>query len=89
MLEVPDNGALVDYVTAVEMIDMFKKNFSGAALPEARVYSIGYHPVDFSEEFFNRIDGALTELDKHLAGSDLGPVIYARVSDLTKVFPRP
>ncbi|CAN5296332.1 hypothetical protein BH11MYX1_BH11MYX1_48990 [soil metagenome] len=89
VLEVPDNGALVDYVTAAEMIDMFRKNFSGTALPEARVYSIGYHPVDFSEEFFTRIDGALTEIDKHLAGSDLGPVIYARVSDLTKVFPKP
>ena len=88
VLEVPDNGALVDYVTATEMIDMFRKNFSGAALPEARVYSIGYHPVDFSEDFFNRIDPALTEIDKHLAGDDLGPVIYARVSDLTKVFPK-
>ncbi|MDB4959585.1 MAG: hypothetical protein JWO36_7154 [Myxococcales bacterium] len=89
VLEVPDNGALVDYVTAAEMIAMFKKNFAGAALPEVRVYSIGYHPVDFSEEFFNRIDGALTEIDKHLAADDRGPVIYARVSDLTKVFPKP
>jgi hypothetical protein len=89
VLEVPDNGALVDYVTAAEMIDMFRKNFSGTGLPEARVYSIGYHPVDFSEEFFNRIDGALTEIDKYLATNDRGPVIYARVSDLAKVFPKP
>jgi len=89
ILEVPDNGALVDYVTAQEMIDMFRANFDGRALPEARQYSIGYHPVDFSESFFSRIDTALYEIDKHLAVDDHGPVIYARMTDLATAFPRP
>ena len=89
ILELPDNGALVDYVTANEMIDMFRKNFDGHALAEPREYSIGYHPVDFSDAFFQRIDTALTEIDKHLAADDHGPVVYARVSDTIKVWPSP
>jgi hypothetical protein len=89
VLEVPDNGALVDYVSAAEMIAMFKANYTpGVALAETKHYLIGYHPVDFSESFFQRIDGALTEIDKHLAADDHGPVIYARMSDLPKAFPR-
>jgi hypothetical protein len=90
VLEVPDNGALVDYVSANEMISMFKANYKpGQALAETRHYSIGYHPISFSEEFFTRINGALTEIDKHLAAHDNGPVIYARMSDLPKAFPQP
>jgi hypothetical protein len=89
ILEVPDNGALVDYVSANEMIDMFHKHYvTGKAMTEAKHYSIGYHPVNFSEAFFVRIDTALTEIDKHLAADDKGPVIYARMSDLPKAFPR-
>ncbi len=89
ILEVPDNGLLVDYVTGPEMIQMFRANYSGAALGSPTVYAIGYHPVSFSEGFFQRLDEALTEIDRHLVGSDRGPVIYARMSDLARVFPRP
>ncbi len=90
VLEVVDNGAMVDYVRADEMVAMFKANYTyGEALDETKHYSIGYHPVSFSEEFFNRIDTALYELDKHLAVDDHGPVIYARMSDLPKAFPKP
>ncbi len=88
ILEVPDNGLLVDYVTGPEMIQMFRANFSGAALTTPTVYAIGYHPVSFSEAFFQRLDEALTELDRHLVVSGTGPVIYARMSDLTRAFPR-
>ena len=87
ILEVPDNGALVDYVTTAEMIEMFGKNFSGAALTEPTEYTIGYHPPNFSEALFTRIDGALIEIDKHLAVTGAGPVIYARMSELTRAFP--
>ena len=89
VLEVPDNGQLADYVTGSEMIAMFRANFSGAALEQPTVYAIGYHPVSFSEEYFSRLDTALTEIDKHLAKDGAGPVIYARTSDLVRVFPRP
>jgi hypothetical protein len=68
---------------------MFRANYTpGRALAETKHYSIGYHPVNFSEAFFTRIDGALAEIDKHLAADDNGPVIYARMSDLPKAFPR-
>src|SRR5690606_23198209 len=67
ILEVPDNGALVDYVTSDEMIEMFRANYTpGTALAEPRHYSIGYHPVNFSESYFVRIDTALAEIDRHL-----------------------
>lgn len=90
VLEVPDNGALVDYVSTDEMVTMFRKNYTpGVALAESRHYSIGYHPVNFSEAFFTRIDNALYEIDKHLAADDKGPAIYVRMSDLPKAFPQP
>jgi hypothetical protein len=88
ILEVPDNGLLVDYVTGAEMIQMFQSNFSGAALSTPTVYAIGYHPVSFSEAFFLRLDEALTEIDRHLVTGGTGPVIYVRMSDLARAFPR-
>jgi hypothetical protein len=89
ILEVPDNGALVDYVSGAEMIANFEKNFpNGAALETPTMYSIGYHPPNFSETFFSRIDTALTEIDKHLAADGTGPVVYARMSDFPKIWKR-
>jgi hypothetical protein len=88
VLEVPDNGLLVDYVTGSEMIDMFADNLGSGILLAPRVYSIGYHPPNFSETFFTRMDQALGEIDRHLAAADLGPVVYARLSDLIHVWPR-
>ena len=89
ILEVPDNGLLVDYVSGQEMIDMFRSNWPGGrALAEPTVYSIGYHPPNFSESYFQRIDTALTEIDRHLAVDGNGPVRYIRMSDIPRVFPR-
>jgi hypothetical protein len=89
LLEIPDNGLLVDYVEAQEMIGVFQHNWSGGALDTPRVVSIGYHPPNFSEKFFARIDGALDEMDQHLASADQGPVVYATASGLAKVWPVP
>jgi hypothetical protein len=86
VLEVPDNGLLVDYVTGAEMIDMFQANLGSGLLAEPRAYSIGYHPPNFSETLFSRIDQALTHIDGHLAADDRGPVVYARLSDLVRVW---
>lgn len=89
ILEVPDNGLLVDYVSGNEMIEMLDKNWPGRrALSEPVTYSIGYHPPNFSESYFQRMDIALTEIDKHLAVDGRGPIVYARMSELTKVYPR-
>ena len=89
ILELPDNGLLVDYVETQEMIDVFQQNWSGGALEAPRMVSIGYHPPNFSEKFFARIDGALDEIDQHLASADQGPVVYATASGLAKVWPVP
>ena len=89
VLEVPDNGLLVDYVRTDEMIDIFTANWPGGALDSPRVYSIGYHPPNFSESFKSRIDGALNHVDAFLASDDRGPVVYATLSDLAQVWPPP
>ena len=89
VLEIPDNGLLVDYVTGNEMIEMLDKNWPArGALAEPTTYSIGYHPPNFSESYFTRIDQALTEIDKHLAADGAGPIVYVRMSELTKVYRR-
>lgn len=86
VLEVPDNGILVDYVSAAEMIEMFETNLGGGPLHAPRQYSIGYHPPSLTAEFARRMDDALTHVDGFLASQDAGPVVYARVSDLTRVW---
>jgi len=88
LLELPDNGLLVDYVTAQEMIEVFDANFDGSALGQPKLVSIGYHPPNFSEAFFSRMDGALDEIDRHLAEKDEGPVVYATATELAQVWPR-
>jgi hypothetical protein len=89
LLEVPDNGILVDYVTTSEMIQIFEANWSGQALTEPRAYSIGYHPSNFNSMYKMRIHGTLTRLDQHLASADAGPVVYAVLSDMPRVWKRP
>ena len=88
ILEVPDNGILVDYVTGEEMIEMFQANWSSGALPEPRVYSFGYHNT-FSWAFKERLHMVMDHLDLHLASQDGGPVVYARLRDLPLVWPAP
>jgi hypothetical protein len=86
VLQVPDNGVLVDYVSGAEMIEVFRNNWAGGALDEPRVVSIGWHPPNFGERYMQRIDEALTEFDRHLASRDAGPVVYARLSDMVRVW---
>ena len=89
VLEVPDNGSLVDYITAGEMIDVFTKNWTGrpGALTEPRQLSIGYHPTTlFRSDFEARLDSALRHIDRYQAKDGAGPVVYTRLSDLTKVW---
>jgi len=88
LLELPDNGALVDYVSGAEMIEVLRANWPGGALEEPRAVSIGWHPPNFGERYFERIDTALSEFDLHLAADDAGPLVYARLSDMTRVWLR-
>jgi hypothetical protein len=89
VLEVPDNGLLVDYVSGQEMIDVFNKNWDGAAAPSPRMVSIGYHPPNFSETYKSRMHTALSHIDQYLVSADGGPVTYVLLSDMPKVWRLP
>jgi hypothetical protein len=93
VLEVPDNGCLVDYMTSAQMIDVLNQNWptSHVALATPTVFQVGFHPPDFMDDpppydFLARMEGALDEVDKHLYSDDNGPIRYARLVDLTKVW---
>ena len=86
VLEVPDNGSLVDYVEGYEMIDIFEANWPGGALDRPTNYSIGFHPSNFNQTYKDRMSIALQHVDMHLASEDRGPVVYARLSDMALVW---
>jgi hypothetical protein len=87
ILEVPDNGALVDYVTGAEMSSIFDANYAGGALDRPVVYQVGFHPPNFSESYLARMQIALGHADGRLHSQDAGPARYVRISDLLAVFP--
>jgi hypothetical protein len=86
LLEVPDNGALVDYVTAAEMIDILDANGARSSLDEPHAVSLGWHAATLSAPEMDRIDEALTHADAYLHAADSGPVVYARLGDLRAVW---
>lgn len=88
VLEVPDNGILVDYVETSEMVEIFQANWNGEALATPINYSIGFHPSNFNAIYKKRIGDALTHVDGFLASEDKGPVIYGRLSDMPKIWKR-
>jgi len=90
LLEVPDNAIMVDYVTTQEMIDIFGANWDGSALATPKTFMMGFHPSpSWSTEEYRRLDGILDHADKFLASDHAGPVVYALLRDLPKVWPRP
>ncbi|MSP63147.1 MAG: hypothetical protein EXR72_22980 [Myxococcales bacterium] len=89
VLEVPDNGSLVDYMTGPQMLEVLAANWTaGTSLAEPRVYQIGFHPPNFSKVLANRISVALAEADKGLYADDRGPLVMAPIGALTRVWPR-
>jgi hypothetical protein len=89
LLEVPDNGAMIDYVSLVEMNGLFDANWDGLPLAAPRVLMMGFHPAPgFSDDEFVRVDGMLDYADMHLAARQTGPVVYITLEDLVAVFPR-
>ena len=87
ILEVPDNGALVDYVDVYEIIEIFEANWDGGALAQPTTYVTGYHPVSF--DFLNAIalNGGLDHVDQFLAQDGAGPVVYETMSNMALVWP--
>jgi len=89
ILEVPDNGSLVDYVSSAEMIEIFHSNWrGGTALNRPAAYSIGYHPVNYSSSYHTRIQQTLDYIDQFLASHHQGPVVYETLRNLTLVWRR-
>jgi hypothetical protein len=89
LLEVPDNGAMIDYTTLPQITHVFDANFDGQhALLVPTTMMMGFHPATgFSADEYSRVDSFLEYADKHLANKDLGPVVYTTLSDVTPVFP--
>ncbi len=87
LLEVPDNGVMIDYVTLPEMTGLFDANWNGEPLAAPAVLMMGFHPSqNFSPDDFNRVDGLLDYADTHLANRDLGPVVYITLADITAAY---
>jgi hypothetical protein len=88
ILEVPDNGAMVDYVSVDEMTDILAHNWDGGPLVRPTAYSIGFHPsANFSATDQVRVDGMLTKIDQVTYAHDLGPAVYEVLKDLPRAFP--
>jgi hypothetical protein len=88
LLEVPDNGVMIDYVSLAEMTGIFDSNFpSGAPLAAPTTLMMGFHPaVQFSDDENQRVEMFLSYSDQHLATRDLGPVVYTTLSDVEAAF---
>ena len=87
VLEVPDNGVMIDYVTLPQMTGLFDTNWNGAPLDHPITLMMGFHPSStFSPAELGRVDGFLSYADKHLATRDLGPVVYTTLSAVTSAF---
>jgi hypothetical protein len=87
MLELPDNGVMIDYVSTEEMTGIFDANWDGNAISAPRALTMGFHPADgFTEAEYTRVNDFLKYADQHLATKDLGPVVYTTLSDVTPAF---
>lgn len=88
MLEVPDNGVMIDYVSLAEMTGIFDANWpSAGAIPAPITLMMGFHPApQFTEDEYNRVNDFLEYADQHLATKDLGPVVYTTLSDVIPAF---
>jgi hypothetical protein len=87
LLEVPDNGILVDYISGPAMVEVYEANAPGGRpVAQPTLFQVGFHPPNFSTSFQQRMETALTHVDEHLASADRGPAVYARISDLTRVW---
>jgi hypothetical protein len=58
ILEVPDNGVMIDYVMLPEMNGIFDSNWNGQTLMAPKTLMMGFHPsVQFPESFYSRVVG--------------------------------
>ncbi len=87
LLEVPDNGVMIDYVTLDEMNGLFDANWDGQPLAAPRTLMMGFHPsINFSLSEFHRVDGFLDYADQYLAARGKGPVVYITLQEVVAAF---
>ncbi len=88
ILEVPDNGVMIDYVTLPEMNGLFDANWDGQPLEIPRTLMMGFHPATpgFSEGEYLRVDGFLKYADLRLGTRHLGPVVYVTLADVVAAY---
>jgi len=88
MLEVPDNGAMIDYVSTTQMNAIFDANFNGTPLEKSTTLMMGFHPAPSPMAVdIRKVDEFLTYADPKLATKGTGPVVYISLKDVTKAFP--
>lgn len=88
ILEVPDNGVMIDYVTLPEMNGIFDRNWDGQPFAAPRTLMMGFHPATpgFTEAEYLRVNGFLKYADMKLATKHLGPVVYITLHDVVPAF---
>ncbi|MDB4958124.1 MAG: hypothetical protein JWO36_5693 [Myxococcales bacterium] len=87
LLEIPDNGVMIDYVSVAEMNGIFDANWDGSPFATPRTLMMGFHPATgFTDAEYRRVDELLKHADAHLAATGLGPVVYITLSDVTPAF---
>jgi hypothetical protein len=89
LLEVPDNGCMVDYWTVDEMTAIFEANWTEGPLAQPTQVSTGFHPAPtdyYSPDEYQRLDAFFTHVDQYLASKQAGPVVYINMSDAARVW---
>lgn len=86
VLQVPDNGIMVDYVAGSEMVEIFEANWDGGPLSEPRQVTYGFHPPNYNAFYHGQLQFALDHIDQLRASAGTGPVVYANLSDLVSVW---
>jgi hypothetical protein len=87
LLEVPDNGVMIDYVTLEEMTGLFDANWNGQPLETPNVLMMGFHPsTGFNRFEADRVDNFLDYADAHAAEFHNGPVVYITLEDLVATY---
>ncbi|MFN0251833.1 MAG: hypothetical protein ACKV2T_33460 [Kofleriaceae bacterium] len=89
ILEVPDNGVMIDYTTVAQLNGIFDANWSGEQILEKpTTLMMGFHPAPgFSEAEFIRVNDFLKHADRFLASKRTGPVVYVTLEDVVRAFP--
>lgn len=89
LLQVPDNGVMIDYVSLPEMNGLFDANWDGQPLMSPVTLMMGFHPATpgFTDREYQRVDGFLDRADMHLGARHRGPVVYITLEDVVAAYP--